>query len=88
MRLLDGGEVATPLRSFGIDSSRVLEELMDAKSRNDSVERRLKTLSTLIDREDFSNARNLLSQVEAELGPDDPEVTRARTLMTFLEAKA
>jgi predicted ATP-binding protein involved in virulence len=86
VRLLDDG-VTTPSRSFGIDSSRVLEELMDAKSRNDSVEELLRNLFGLIDKEDFVGARNLLLEVEARLGPDDPEVTRARTLMTFLESK-
>jgi len=87
LRLLDEG-VTTPKRSFGIDSSRVLEELMDAKSRNDSVEALLKKLFGLIDKEDFGGAQNLLPELEAKLGPDDPEVTRARTLMTFLESKA
>jgi len=87
IRLLDEG-VTIPKRSFGIDSSRVLEELMDAKSRNDSVEELLNKLFGLIDKEDFDGARNLLPEVESKLGSDDPEVTRARTLMTFLESKA
>lgn len=88
VRLLEDGEVTTPTRSFGIDSSRVLEELMDATARNESVETELRKLFGLIDQEDFNGARKLLPEVEAQLGPDDPEVTRARTLMTFLESKA
>jgi predicted ATP-binding protein involved in virulence len=88
IRKIDGDEVTMPLRSYGIDSSRVLEEVMDAKSRNNSVEQLLGRLFGLIDKEDFSAASNLLHQVEEKLGPDDPEVTRARTLMTFLESKA
>jgi hypothetical protein len=40
-----------------------------------------------IDNEDFDNARVVLAEVESKLGPDDPEVTRARALMTFLESK-
>jgi predicted ATP-binding protein involved in virulence len=88
VRMLEGGEVTTPTRSFGIDSSRVLEELMDATSRNESVEISLRELFGLIDKEDFNGARALLPKVETQLGPDDPEVTRARTLMAFLESKA
>ncbi len=88
VRLLDGEEVTKPERSFGIDSNRVLEELMDAKSRNESVEGLLLELFRMIDREDFGAARDLLPKLEARLGPDDPEVTRAHTLMTFLESKA
>jgi predicted ATP-binding protein involved in virulence len=85
--LLDGGEATTPARSFGIDSSRVLEEVMGASSRDQSVEKLLARLFRLIDDEDFDDARALLAEVEGKLGPDDPEVTRASALMTFLESK-
>ena len=61
---------------------------MQAPPRNESVERNLRELFRLIDRENFDSARNLLPEIEARLGPDDPEVTRARTLMTFLESEA
>lgn len=88
IRVLDGEEVTTPQRTFGIDSSRVLEEVMNAKSRDESVETLLSELFRLIDKEDFDAARSLLPQVEAKLGPHDPEVTRARSLMTFLESEA
>jgi predicted ATP-binding protein involved in virulence len=86
--LLDAGRATTPSRSFGIDSSRVLEEVMGANSRNQSVEELLAQLFKSIDREDFAATRQLLSQAESKLGPDDPEITRARTLMTFLESPA
>jgi predicted ATP-binding protein involved in virulence len=87
IRLLDGGETTTPSRSFGIDSSRVLEEVMGTGSRNGSVEVLLRGLFQSIDDEHFDEARLRLAEVETKLGPDDPEVTRARALMTFLESK-
>lgn len=83
LRLLDDG-VTIPKRSFGIDSSRILEEVMDAKPRSESVGNLLRKLFKLIDEEDFDAARKLLHEIEEELGPDDPEITRARALMTFL----
>jgi predicted ATP-binding protein involved in virulence len=86
IRLLDE-EVTIPPRSFGIDSSRILEEVMGAPPRSKPVEDLLRRLFGLIDKEDFEAARQVLSEVEAKLGPDDPEITRARTLMTFLESK-
>jgi predicted ATP-binding protein involved in virulence len=85
--LLDGGEATKPPRSIGIDSSRVLEEVMGASSRNEAVEGLLKRLFESIDDENFDLARGLLGEVEGTLGPDDPEVTRARALMAFLEFK-
>lgn len=88
IRILDNATVTMPPRSFGVDSSRVLEELMGAQPRNQAVAATLSQLFKLIDEEDFAGARNLLSEVEAKLGRDDPELTRARTLMTFLESEA
>jgi hypothetical protein len=61
---------------------------MEAKPRNDSVEILLRKLFSLIDKEDFEAARKLMPKVELKLGPDDPELTRARALMSFLESKA
>jgi predicted ATP-binding protein involved in virulence len=85
IRLLTDTEVFTPAHSFGLDSSRVLEDVMDAPRRDPSIEALLKRLFDLIDKEDFQGALELLPDAEAELGADDPELTRARALMTFLE---
>lgn len=84
VRMLEGGEVTTPTRTFGIDSDRVLNELMDATARNKQVEEKLRDLAAAIDREDFSQSEQLLKEVENILGETDPEVTHYRTLISFL----
>ncbi len=84
VRVLDAGEVTTPTRTFGIDSDRVLDELMDGSSRNQQVKERLSELATAIDREDFPKSEQLLKEVETTLGEADPEVTHYRTLISFL----
>ncbi|MBV6434643.1 MAG: DNA replication and repair protein RecF [Bryobacteraceae bacterium] len=86
IRVLEGGEAAIPSRSFGMDSSRVLAEVMNAEVRDPNVDSLLARLFSLIDKEDFAGARNVLPEVEARLGADDPEVTRANALMRFLES--
>ena len=86
IRILDHGKVYVPPRSFGIDSSRILEELMASPSRDESVSQKLSRLFHLIDLEDFPNANAALAEVEAELGPDDPEIIRARSLIAFLQS--
>jgi len=48
----------------------------------------LKRLYRTIDDEQFESANQLLSEVEGKLGSDDPEVTRARSLMAFLGSNA
>jgi len=67
IRLLDDGQTTTPPRSFGIDSSRVLEEVMRAGSRDQSVGDLLKRLYRTIDDEQFESAKQLLSEVEGKL---------------------
>ena len=86
IRVLDHGKVYVPPRSFGIDSSRILEDLMASPSRDESVRQKLSRLFHLIDLEDFTNANAALVEVEVELGPDDPEVIRARSLIAFLQS--
>jgi predicted ATP-binding protein involved in virulence len=88
IRVLEDGSISQPPRSSGIDSNRVLEELMGATSRNEVVEGLLKQLAVMIDNESFEEAHVLLHEVEERLGSDDPEVTKAHTLLNFLEPKA
>jgi predicted ATP-binding protein involved in virulence len=74
-----------PDRSLGLDSSRILTEEMEARDRNVYESKLLHDLALAIDAEQFQKAQDLLEQVIGRLGEDDPEVTRARTLMTFLK---
>ncbi len=88
IRRIDGDQVTVPRRSYGIDSSRILEEVMNTTRRNSMVRDLLSQVFEAIEKEDFITARERLSEVEKKLGPDDSDVTRARTLMSFLESKA
>jgi predicted ATP-binding protein involved in virulence len=86
IRILENGGVFRPERSFGVDSSEILEEVMKSSRRNIEIDQLLKDLSELIDREDIGRAREVLSQVELRLGAKDPEVTGANTLINLLES--
>jgi hypothetical protein len=59
---------------------------MKSSRRNVEIDRLLKDMSELIDREDIARAKEVLSQVEARLGANDPEVTGANTLIKLLES--
>ena len=86
IRILENGGVSKPERSFGLDSGEILEEVMRSSRRNLKVDGLLKRLSELIDLEDIVRAREVLSQVEARLGANDPEVTGANTMINLLES--
>jgi len=82
----DGKVVATtPTEAYGMDANRVLQELMGAPVRNKQMETELRALFELIDAEDFTQARAKIATLEQQLGEHEPELTRAQSLITFLE---
>ena len=85
IHIIDDGQVYSPPHSFGIDSSRVLEEIMDADSRTRNVHELLTGIGHDIDEDRFEQARCSLSSLSDILGEDDPEVVRLHTLLDFLE---
>jgi predicted ATP-binding protein involved in virulence len=85
IQIIANGQVYSPTHSFGVDSSRVLEEIMDANPRAEEVKTLLSQLSREVGRQQFEQARALLARLVERLGEDDPEVTRIRTLLDFME---
>ena len=85
IQIIADGEIYSPSHSFGVDSSRVLEEIMEAKSRTSTVQERLKRIGDEIDADSFDEARSSLNALIELLGENDPEVTRVRTLLGFLQ---
>ena len=85
VHIMSDGDVYSPRHSFGVDSSRVLEEVMDAHSRNADIQEVLQGISRRVEEDRFDDARNLLRNLADLVGDDDPEVTRVRTLLEFLE---
>jgi predicted ATP-binding protein involved in virulence len=88
IQMIKDGKVYSPARSFGIDSSRVLEEVMDTKSRNAGVEDAISNIARLIGDGKSTEARAAIKTLSDEIGEDDPEITRARTLLDFMEGDA
>ena len=87
IQIIADGEVYSPTHSFGVDSSRVLEEIMDTPPRAAEVEALLTKVSQQIGKMRFNNAREWLVQLVDRLGEDDPEVSRITTLLDFMEGE-
>ena len=87
IHIIADGEVYSPTHSFGVDSSRVLEEIMDSPARATEVEELLTKVSREIGKQRYEMARGLLAQLVGRLGENDPEVTRIRTLLDFMEGE-
>ena len=87
IHIMANGEVYSPTHSFGVDSSRVLEEIMDVDPRAAEVEELLSKISQEIGKLRFNGARELLVKLVDHLGDNDPEVTRIATLLDFMEGE-
>ena len=87
IQIISDDKVYSPSHSFGVDSSRVLEEIMDVDPRSAKVKELLSTVSRVIGKEQFNQARDLVGQLVEHLGDEDPEVTRLRTLLDFMEGE-
>ncbi len=87
IQIIADGQVYSPTHSYGVDSSRVLEEIMDADPRAQEVSTLLSQISMEVGKQRYESARGLLVQLIDMLGEDDPEVTRIRTLLDFMEGE-
>lgn len=87
IQIIANGQVYSPTHSFGVDSSRVLEEIMGSEPRAKEVKELLSQISAVISTSKFDRARELMGTLMERLGESDPEVTRLRTLIDFVEGK-
>ena len=87
IHVIADGKVYSPARSFGVDSSGVLEEIMEADPRTEDVQKLLTAVSNDIGNQHYDHARKSLDQLIALIGEGDPEVTRVSTLLDFLEGE-
>jgi hypothetical protein len=87
IQIIADGQVYSPTHSYGVDSSRVLEEVMGSEPRAKDVQELLTEISKVVGRQDFARGRELIAKLVEQLGENDPEVTRMRTLVDFVEGK-
>ena len=85
IQIISDGEVYFPSYSYGIDSSRVLREIMGTDSRTENVENSLASIGHQIDEDEFKDARESLRSIAETLGENDPDVVRLNAIISFME---
>ncbi|WP_191489882.1 AAA family ATPase [Pseudomonas sp. FEN] len=78
--VLDNGDASHPRVSYGLDSSRVLEEVMGVAQRKPEIERLLSELFNALENNDLTEAKARLTALKAK-APDLPEFVRAEALL-------
>lgn len=69
-----GSEIHSPTHSYGVDSSRVLQEIMGVPSRAHKVDDLLKEIDQLSARDEYELVRHKRDELAALVGEDDPEI--------------
>ncbi|QHD04642.1 AAA family ATPase [Pseudomonas sp. R76] len=78
--LLNNGDASHPRVTYGLDSSRVLEEVMGVSEREPEVETLLNELFSTIEDNDLDKAKGQLEALK-EIAPDLPEFAGAHALI-------
>ncbi|MEI6207586.1 MAG: hypothetical protein WCP20_12460 [Desulfuromonadales bacterium] len=76
----DGLKVSSPEDSFGLDSNRILEDLMNVSERPAEMKQRFDELFTLIDNNQLEPARKLIAELK-EVIHADPDLVKAETII-------
>lgn len=77
----DGIIARRPESSFGRDSNRILEDLMDTPARPQEIKESLLDLFRLIDQGNLDGARQLRQHLAEQIGADEPEFVKADVLI-------
>jgi predicted ATP-binding protein involved in virulence len=78
--LLYSGTTSQPQVSYGLNSSQVLEEVMDAPARSEKVQKQLDDLFACIEQNKLEAAKVLLEDISTG-APDLPELAGAKALI-------
>lgn len=79
----DNAYTASPISTYGLDATTILEMYMGHQARVAEVEEKLKQLFDLIDSERYSEAKAALNKLTREFGNTLPEIIQARTMLNF-----
>ena len=71
--------------TYGLDASSIIQFYLHQTDKDIDVQRQLDELFKLVDEEKIEEAKAMLSELEARFSDRLPEITRARTLMSFYE---
>ncbi len=80
IRILDNGEIYMPAaQTYGRDANSILREVMKVSERPMDIKQRMNLFYSYMDENNYKEADNVLTEIEAIVGTTDPDIAAART---------
>ena len=80
IRILDNGEIYMPAaQTYGRDANSILREVMKVSERPIDIKQRMNLFYSYMDDNNYKEADNVLTEIEAIVGTTDPDIAAART---------
>ena len=80
IRILDNGEIYMPAaQTYGRDANSILREVMKVSERPTDIKQRMNLFYSYMDENNYKEANNVLTEIEAIVGTTDPDIAAART---------
>ena len=80
IRILDFGEIYMPAaQTYGRDANSILREVMKVSERPADIKQRMDLFYAYMDENNYKEADNVLTGIEAIVGTTDPDIAAART---------
>ena len=80
IRILDNGEIYVPAaQTYGRDANSILREVMKVSERPTDIKQRMNLFYSYMDENNYKEANNVLTEIEAIVGTTDPDIAAART---------
>lgn len=70
--------------TYGIDANSLMAENMEASNRNEAVMSKIKAIEECVSAKELTKAKTLLSELEQETDPTQPELVRLRAIINRL----
>lgn len=80
IRILDNGEIYMPAaQTYGRDANSILREVMKVSERPTDIKQRMSLFYSYMDENNYKEADDVLTEIEAIVGTTDPDIAAART---------
>ncbi len=85
MHAEDGNRTLSVHHTYGIDANSLMAENMEAANRTSAVQDKIRDIEDCVSSKDLAKAKSLLSDLEKETMPSQPELVRLRAIVKRLE---